>query len=163
MAANDAPSRELAFQWRFYSHHTYSGKARKKLLLFQYFWSCVRIRGETQMCLQGMGGRRSREIVAKRSEASSLPCASSIENSFCPSAQCLGCSTIKVNLRGRTQSQCVFSHTSTKMCSYFNINICVFSVQGITFTIKILVSDRFVYFSVTLNAFVSHWVFGLEE
>ena len=162
MAANDALSRELAFQWRFYSHHTYSGKARKKLLLFQYFWSCVRIRGDTQVCLQGMGGRRSREIVAKRYEASSLPCASSIENSFCPSAQCLGCSTIKVSLRGRKQSQYVFSHTSTKMCSYFYINICVSGARYYLYH-KDKVSDRFVYFSVTLNAFVSHWVFGLEE
>ena len=138
----------------------FSGKARKKLLLFQYFWSCVRIRGDTQVCLQGMGGRRTREIVAKRSEASSLPCASSIENSFCPSAQCLGCSTIKVNLRGRKQSQYVFSHTSTKICSYFNVNICVFGVRYYFYHKD---SDRFVYFSVTLNAFVSHWVFGLEE
>ena len=86
---------------------------------------CTNPRRHTEVCLQGMGGRRTREIVAKRYEASSLPCASSIENSFCPSAQCLGCSTIKVNLRGRTQSQYVFSHTSTKMCSYFYINICV--------------------------------------
>ena len=108
-----------------------------------------------QACLQGMGGRRSREIVVKRSEALSLPCASSIENNFCPSAQCLGCSTIKVNLRGRTQSQCVFSHTSTKMCSYFIINICVSGARYYLYH-KDKVSDRFVYFSVTLNAFVSH-------
>ena len=108
-----------------------------------------------QMCLQGMGGRRTREIVAKRYEVSSLPCASSIENNFCPSAQCLGCSTIKVNLRGRTQSQYVFSHKSTKMCSYFNKNICVSGERYYLYH-KDKVSDRFVYFSVTLNAFVSH-------
>ena len=69
--------------------------------------------------------------------------------------QCLGCSTIKVNLRGRTQSQCVFSHTSTKMCSYFYINICVSGARYYLYH-KDKVSDRFMYFSVTLNAFVSH-------